>query len=1213
MKRTFTKISLAMLLPAACLTAMPAAAPASDWHHPLALDGGDYWRARLPVVVTNKGQDTLEGFPIELKLDQGPAAVLTGRDAREIRVTGGNGSELLFAVFSPGGQPIREGAIFPGATLVLPAECPPGATTTCYVYFDNPAAGLVPDWLKVRPGLVNGSVELGSGQTPDGWQHDEPDESHRSLWSSEKPHSGQRCLKTVVAPGAEETWIATRQTGIPIVAGARYRVEGWVRAEKVKGFAGWYLHIGNSQNSMLAAPTLDAGQGTFEWKKVAHEFTAPDGADLLSLGTVLRGTGTAWFDDVSLTCLEGGAGGAVATEVLAVQRMELGELGSPVDPARWLPAAPDRRAIVSVFNFGDQPKSSAMVSVDLNMLRGRARGRLDLESIRVALGDEVVPHLCAADALLFKGSPAARSVARYGVYFADDRLPGEETQPPVASTVLANLVTNGSFEQGRPLPDGWRPTGPAEGKDGVRFSLDNPGRPGLGSACARMDIPKGLGESWRGWHQTVPVRPGATYLLSAWLKGEGLDAGEARVHVHLRQADGSLCKTGGMTSLSQGISGTADWTCTSGHFTMPDDAAQFEIHLTTTASGTIWHDGVSLAEVAPGRISHFQCRPVPADGFALWPVVSVVKVFPDDPAPTEQQPLKISSAGNEREVLQLALRSGRAMGGIQIQATPPIGPEGPAGPGQGQPSPSCLPAPEIQVVGYVPIDYPTSYYQSEAPAWHRLLPSQRPGCDGWPGLWPDPLLSTDTLDIEPNATRAIWLTFRVPKDAPRGDYRGTVRLAAAGRLLVERDYTLHVWRFSLPDENHVAAIYDVRLGPGGPSQWGKPFERVYPELVRFLADRRLSADKIEPSPKIRYIDGRVEADFTEYDKAAEFYFHELGLPYSYSPSQFYLFGWGHPPKTMFGEQPYEGEPPFADADRSQLRPEYKRVYQACLKAYWDHVKEKGWADRIVLYISDEPHDWHPHITVQMKALCGMIHEVAPAIPIYSSTWKHVPAWDGYLDVWGIGHYGGVPVDKIGQIQKAGDRIWFTTDGQMCTDTPYCAVERLLPHYCFKFGAQAYEFWGASWLTYDPYQYGWHSYIRQSSEPGKSYWIRYPNGDGFLIYPPRELSPASLSGRGTVSSVAAVDTFTPVSSIRLENAREGVEDYEYLHKLKSLLEEAQTAGRDTARARKALAAAAALVEIPNAGGRYSSRILPDPAALLRARAEVAEAIESLSSP
>ena len=49
---------------------------------------------------------------------------------------------------------------------------------------------------------------------------------------------------------------------------------------------------------------LSGGAGTYGWKEVVAEFTAPAEADRADLGTVLYGTGTAWFDDVSLECLD---------------------------------------------------------------------------------------------------------------------------------------------------------------------------------------------------------------------------------------------------------------------------------------------------------------------------------------------------------------------------------------------------------------------------------------------------------------------------------------------------------------------------------------------------------------------------------------------------------------------------------------------------------------------------------------------------------------------------------------------------------------------------------------------------------------------------------------------------------------------------------------------------------------------------------------------
>jgi hypothetical protein len=521
----------------------------------------------------------------------------------------------------------------------------------------------------------------------------------------------------------------------------------------------------------------------------------------------------------------------------------------------------------------------------------------------------------------------------------------------------------------------------------------------------------------------------------------------------------------------------------------------------------------------------------------------------------------------------------------------------------------------------VPIDKATNYYRHDGHAWHRKVPSSPARCDGWPGLWPDPLLPNRSFDLAANRTRPVWVTVAVDEDAAEGAYRGTIRVLHEGEVVAALPLEVRVWDFSLPRRSHLKAVYDVRLGRSG-GGWARPSSEMYRPIVEFMAKRRLCPDKIEPAPRILYENGRVKADFAAFDRAATWYFDELELPHAYTPWQFYLFGWGHPPKSFEGEQPYAGEFPFDDADRGRLRPEYKVAYQACLRHFWNHLKRKGWDKKVVLYISDEPYHTKTHIREQMKALCEMIHEVDPAIPIYSSTWHHVPDWDGAIDVWGLSHYGLVAPEKLRDIRAGGARVWFTTDGQMCTDTPYCAVERLLPHYCFHHGVEAYEFWGVAWLTNDPYRYGWHKYIGQSGEPGESYWVRYPNGDGYVLYPGVETRPDSVGSvsAGSVAECGAEDLIEPtrgsgfvshgrlVSSIRLEQAREGVEDYEYLHLLRQHIEDKGTKGEDVALAEAVLRQAAKLVEIPNAGGRYSSEILPDPTAIYRVRRAIADVLE-----
>lgn len=115
----------------------------------------------------------------------------------------------------------------------------------------------------------------------------------------------------------------------------------------------------------------------------------------------------------------------------------------------------------------------------------------------------------------------------------------------------------------------------------------------------------------------------------------------------------------------------------------------------------------------------------------------------------------------------------------------------------------------------------------------------------------------------------------------------------------------------------------------------------------------------------------------------------------------------------------------------------------------------------VYYISDEPHFDHDFVVDQMQRLCTLIHDVDPDLPIYSSTWRHCAAWDESLDIWGVGQYGCFPVAEMQRQLAAGKQLWFTCDGQMATDTPLLATERLLPYYCFKHGAAGFEFWGVA--------------------------------------------------------------------------------------------------------------------------------------------------------
>ncbi len=1198
MKPLFASICVAVLFGTTA-----AAEPA--WHHPLYIGGGGLWRQRVRVAVRNDMARDATGDPVALTVGKARGQIdIVDARAEAIRVCDALGREMLFAIERRDGGRIVRGPILARATLTIPVECPAGATATYFVYFDNPAAWQVPDFLEGGGRLRNGGFEAGSGSTPDGWRHDDADPDHRAFWVAESPHSGRKCAKTVVAAGAEPTWIATRQQGIYIVGGAKYVMTAWVKARDVKGQAGWYVHVGHRRRSMMISPMLYGGGGSYDWKQVRAEFTAPADATVAQVGTVLRGTGTAWFDDVELTCA---AEPRLRATTSPPERLRVRIRGAD---SAWIDTRPDLdcRVPLRVVNFDAKKGASGLVSVDTAAAFARLRGTADIERLRVIAGGEAVPFFRLGGVLLFDAKVEPLTAQTYHVYCAEldrrtlskDR---ESTSPLVANPALPgagdgtrrggvfigdyaallegprNLVRNASFEAGDALPTDWSDGGQRPAHVAMRLAEG-----GLfGKRCIETRVPASAQKSWVGWRQGVLVEPGKTYLFAAWLKTRDVTP-NVQLHAHCYNAAGAMCASRGIVGAGPALTGTNGWTMISGLFPMPSDAATFHLHLTMLASGTVWHDGVALIEVRAGEALALERRDAKSlRRLTVWPVPAIEKVFRDDlPGRPRPESPRISCARNEQEPLQLALRGPDALTGVRAVVDAPVGPRG-----------ARLPMPELCVVGYVPVDYPTNYYSSSTPVWHRKYPESPSGCDGWSGLWPDPLLPRSTFDLEPHATQPVWVTVSVPHDAPAGDYRSELRFERSGTTVATAPFTVRVRSFALPTESHVKAIYDCRHREA----WRRPDrtrDETLRQMWRFLAARRLCPDTLRTPPRFTFENGRVTPDFTEFDRAAAYYFDELKLPHAYTPWQFYLFGWGHLPGAKFGEAPYEGEYPYEGVDRSKLRPEYVRVYQECLRAFWSHVKERGWADRITLYISDEPRDADGKIRAQMKALCDMIHAVDPDIPIYSSTWHPQPEWEGYLDVWGIGHYGIVPQEKIRALQKGGATIWWTTDGQMCTDTPYCAIERLLPHYCFAYGAEAYEFWGVDWLTYDPYEYGWHRYNPHDFGPGqKRVDVRYPNGDGFLAYPG---GPIGHDG--------------PVSSVRLEQAREGVEDYEYLYLLRQRIEAAEAAGRDVSAARKALESARALVPMPCPIGRYSTRALPNPTVLYEIREQVARAIEAL---
>jgi hypothetical protein len=210
-----------------------------------------------------------------------PDLPFANKEAKAIRVCDERGRELKFDLRTPQGEVRRTGFLQAGDLLSFLAEVPAKGVARYFVYADNPKAWVVPDYLKT--GLTNGSFEAGD-KDPTDWERVEEDAQHRLFWVEGVARTGKRSVQTVVSEGAQPTWVKFHQTHIPLVPGMTYRFRGWVKAEKVKGFAGWFIHVFGEKGEWLINRVLNAGGGTYDWNSVEFTFTAPENARWATVG-----------------------------------------------------------------------------------------------------------------------------------------------------------------------------------------------------------------------------------------------------------------------------------------------------------------------------------------------------------------------------------------------------------------------------------------------------------------------------------------------------------------------------------------------------------------------------------------------------------------------------------------------------------------------------------------------------------------------------------------------------------------------------------------------------------------------------------------------------------------------------------------------------------------------------------------------------------------
>jgi hypothetical protein len=144
---------------------------------------------------------------------------------------------------------------------------------------------------------------------------------------------------------------------------------------------------------------------------------------------------------------------------------------------------------------------------------------------------------------------------------------------------------------------------------------------------------------------------------------------------------------------------------------------------------------------------------------------------------------------------------------------------------------------------------------------------------------------------------------------------------------------------------------------------------------------------------------------------------------------------------------------------------------------------------------------------------------------------------------------------------------------------------------WKYGINGFEYYYSNIWAHNMYGRGtkkwpdipWDTYSFISGP--NSY-----NGDGQLVYPGPDM--------------------TPFSSVRLENIRDGIEDYESLFLLRHYVDKARSHAKQDGGLRALIKTAEELLAVPNTIVADRSHYTRDPAQIIRFRKQVSSMIELL---
>jgi hypothetical protein len=432
------------------------------------------------------------------------------------------------------------------------------------------------------------------------------------------------------------------------------------------------------------------------------------------------------------------------------------------------------------------------------------------------------------------------------------------------------------------------------------------------------------------------------------------------------------------------------------------------------------------------------------------------------------------------------------------------------------------------------------------------------------GWWPDPILEfTNTTDIAAGDVQSFWVRVHAPAQQAPGVYRGKLEVQVEGRAAFTFALVVRVFDFTLPQESPLPLA--ITFGPG---------DSPLPETETAQGEWRKSPDyPINAWKKHR---ARWAEFLSDYYLTYDSLYHREQPDFELLQT---LAANGRLGRFNLGYYDYvPSEPGELEGWKTATLPRLRRAYA--------RAKELGILSKAYIYGCDEVTE---KFFPQVEKAAAILKQEFPGVLIMTTTYDHSFGTDSALK--SVDAF--CPLTpkfdpaKAAEARRSGKQVWWyiccaphPPHANMFIELP--AIEgRLL------MGALAAKYRPDGFLYYEISI--WNSQHCITAGPFTDWdprsWTVY-HGDG--------------------SWVCVGPDGTPLPTIRLENFRDGLEDYAYVKLLEQEIARVEALGGGAGK--QWLSQAKTCLEVPAELVKSRTEYSRDPAAVYTFRQRLADAIE-----